>query len=110
MHRMDKEGLYAYIGNVLSEETIMKLNTFNEADINKAIIETTIKSSRLLLYTHVEQLSFKLKKIKADESGNININKYVSHSLRSAQWNKYRIWIMIVIVIMLSLFIYYFSH
>ena len=110
IHRMDKEGLFAYITDILSDETIKKLNRFNETDINKAIIDAAINSSRLLSYSYIRQLSVRLKKIKADEPGEINIDQYVSYSLRWAAWNKYRTWLMILIVVMLCLFIYYFSH
>jgi molecular chaperone DnaJ len=110
VHRMDKEGLFAYINDILSDETIKKLNTFNETDINNVIIDTVIKSSRPLSYSYIKQLSASLKKIKADESGETSIDRYLSHSLRSAEWNKYRIWLIIVIVILLCLFIYYFSR
>jgi curved DNA-binding protein CbpA len=106
VHRMDKEGLYAYIDHILSGETIQKLNSFNEENTNKSIIEIVLKCGYSLPYIFAKPLSEKLKKIVAASSAQ-SINQYVQHSKNHDSWNKYKIWLIILIVIILCFLIYY---
>jgi len=110
VHRMDKEGLYAYISHVLSNETIEKLNAFNETDIYKAIVETVLKSSRLLPYSYAKLLSVKLMRLNTDAVTRQAINQNIQHSRNTDVWNKYKIWLLFLIVILLCLLIYVISR
>lgn len=106
IHRMDKEGLYAFINHILSEETIQKLNHFNEKDINTSIIDSTLKSGRLLHYPDANSLSIKLLKINANENAVQSIHRFVLHVRRTYTWNRYKVWLILFIVILLSLLIF----
>lgn len=110
VHRMDKEGLYAYVSHVLSDETIEKLNAFNEIHINKTIVETILKSSRPLPYSFAKLLSVKLRRLNADAGTIEIINQYIQHSRNSDAWNNYKIWLLFLIVILLCLLIYVISR
>jgi curved DNA-binding protein CbpA len=110
VHRMDKEGLYAYVSQILSDETIEKLNAFNEIEINKAIVERILNCARPLPHFYKNLLSSKLKKVNTDVITLQAINQYIQHSLSSDAWNKYKIWLLLLIVILLCLLIYTISR
>ena len=48
IYRMDKQGLYTYIEELVPDETIEKLNAFNDLAINKEITQAILNCSRLL--------------------------------------------------------------
>lgn len=110
VHRMDKEGLYAYVSYILSDETIEKLNAFNEIEINKAIVETILKSSKPLPYSYLNILAEKLEKVNTNALTLQAINQYIQHSRSSAAWNKYKIWLLFLVVILLCSLIYVISR
>jgi hypothetical protein len=109
VNRMDIGGLYAYISHVLSNETIEKLNAFNEIHINKTIVETVLKSSRPFTYSYAKLLAANLKKLNIDAVTLQAIKQYIQHSRNSDTWNKYKIWLLLLIVILLCLLIYVIS-
>ena len=110
VHRMDKEGLYTYIIHILSDETIKKLNTFNEADTNKAIIDSAIKAGHVLPWVYARPLSERLMKLNAGEESLKSIDQYTLHSKRSARWNKYKPGLVFLLVLFICLLIYLISH
>jgi curved DNA-binding protein CbpA len=110
VHRMDKEGLYDYICNLLPEETIVKLNAFNEVGVNKSIVEAILKSGQVLPWKYAKPLSERLKRINTDLSTIEIINKFVEYSRHTGNWEKYKIWIVLLIVTLVCTFIYLLSH
>jgi predicted Zn-dependent protease len=106
IYRMDKAGLCAYLCHVLSDETIKKLNNFDERDINKSIVESVLKSSRALPWSYTQPLSARLMKLNTGEEAIESINRYIRHSRKSATWNQYKIWLMLLLVLLLCLLIY----
>ncbi len=109
-HRLDKEGLYQYICHVLSDETIKKLNAFNESDINNSIVESILKSSSVLSLSYIKSLSERLTKLTIDTATKELINKRLEHARRSFAWHKYRIWLLLFIVLVLCFLIYSISN
>jgi molecular chaperone DnaJ len=63
IHRMDQQGLFDYIQNILCDSTINTLNSFNETGINNEIILITLKSGRTLPYSLVMPFTERLKKL-----------------------------------------------
>lgn len=106
VHRMDQEGLYAYVTELLSDGTIEKLNTFNERDINDSIIESLLKTGRSLPYSFVEPLCSRLMKINVNKATLEKIRLHVLQAKRAHQWNKYKIWLLLLIVVLICLLIY----
>ncbi len=106
VYRMDNAGLYNYICGVLSDETIEKLNAFSEKDINSTIIDSALKSSRSLPLSFATALSGRLMKLNADAVSPERIRRFVHHSKRTAQWNNYKIWIVLFVVLILCYLIY----
>jgi DnaJ domain len=110
MHRMDKEGLYVYITNILSDETIDKLNVFNEKDINKSIIVLVLKCSLPLPWSLAKPLSERLMKLNSDSSTIESIHKYTQYARSAGTVNKYKPWAVLLIVAVLCFLIYIISR
>jgi curved DNA-binding protein CbpA len=110
IHRMDKEGLFVYICHVLSDETIEKLNAFNEIDINKSIIEAALKSSRPLPYKLSSQLANRLIKLNNEPATIDSLRWYVKRSRDALLWQKFSPVVLLLIVFLICLGIYYFNR
>jgi len=106
VHRMDHQGLYDYICHTLSDETIEKLNQFNENDINRSVVESVLKISHTLLWKHTDPLSARLLKLNTDIRTVERIRFVADQSRRSHYWNKYKIWLLLVAVLVLCYLIY----
>ncbi|HEY6503620.1 MAG TPA: J domain-containing protein [Chitinophagaceae bacterium] len=106
VHRMDKEGLYDHICNILSDDTIEKINAFKETGINNAIVDSVLKSSRTLPWKYAKLLSARLTRINTDSHIGEAINKYADHSRTVANWDTHKAWILLLIVLLLCLLIY----
>jgi len=106
IHRMDQQGLYDYICHTLSDDVIQKLNAFNETDINRAVIESVLKSSHALGWKHINPLSHRLYKLDTDAVTLEKIRAFTHQSRRSYDWNKYKVWLLLVVVLLLCYLIY----
>lgn len=106
IHRMDQQGLYDYICHTLSNDVILKLNGFNEMDINRSVVESVLKSSHALSWKYINSLSHRLYKLNTDAATLEKIRSFTHQSRRSAIWNKYKIWLLLVVVLMLCYLIY----
>jgi len=109
-HRMDNEGLYAYITHILSGETIEKLNAFNKKDINKSIIDSVLRSSRSLPLSYAKPLSERLMNLNTDLSTSKDVDEYIQRIRNANQWNKYKTVIVLLIVVILCFLIYIISR
>ncbi len=110
MHRLDKEGLFAYINHILSIETIEKLNSFNDIEINSSIVNSALKSSQHFPWIFAKPLCEKLEKLNSDPAASKNIQLYIHQSKRLNTWNQYKTWLLLMIVLLLCLLIYLISH
>jgi molecular chaperone DnaJ len=110
VHRMDKEGLYDYICRILPEETIQKLNSFKELSINTSIVETILKGSHALPFIYAKPLAERLTRLNTDAPTVERINKFVDHSRYTGNWDKYKVWVVLVIVLLLCGFFYIVSN
>lgn len=107
VHRMDKEGLYHYLADLLSDENIKKLNAFQDLTVNREIILTSLKTGRLFSWPLTLQLAERLQRIEVkDTSTHPIINEFVRHSRSEDFWEKRKIWIVLALVIAVCLVIY----
>jgi curved DNA-binding protein CbpA len=110
VHRMDKQGFYEYACRLLNDETIQKLNAFDEKDINKAIVDSLLKSSHALPLKFARPLSLQLLKLNTNASTLEKIRLYVNHSRRSETWSKFKVWLLLLIAVFLCWLIYSLSR
>ena len=101
--RMDKERLFSYINELLSEETISQLQQFNEPEINQQIVLTMLKPVRLLKSEKALLLTERLSKIT---TGNNKIHLLISDTIRKIQreekWKKYE-WVFVLLITLVIL-------
>ena len=109
--RMDKEGLYQHVKDILSDDTIEQLKKFNEPDINHEISKIILRIARHLPQHQIEDLAKGLIKLcgKQDTIAP-EIDSFVHRYKRKNQWQKYKAGIMILITLAISLFIYFISR
>ena len=101
--RMDKERLFSYINELLSEEAISQLQQFNEPEINQQIVLTLLKPVRLLKSEKALLLTERLSKIT---TGNNKIHLLISDTIRKIQreekWKKYE-WVFVLLITLVIL-------
>lgn len=107
-HRMDTEGLYQYLAGILSDENIRMLNRFGDADINQQIILLMLRNGQLLPWRFAVALTASLQKI---EPGNEPVNDMIARFLKQKRqthtWEKQKIWVILLIVLLLCLGIFF---
>lgn len=110
VHRLDKEGLNDYLHSIFTAEAIEVLNTFNEEEVNKAIIHAALRSSKPLSYNDIKILSEKLLHIKTEEPVVQMIYQQIGYAKQVAQWNKYKPWLFLLIAILLCSLVFLLSR
>lgn len=96
--RMDRESLFDYMNELLSEETINKLLQFDEPDINQQIMQTLLKPIRFLKYENAVLLTDKLSKFTASNNQSQTlISSTLLQIKQKEKWQQYK-WIVIVLI------------
>lgn len=108
--RMDKYGLHDHIETFLDDPTIEKLNVFNETDINGQIVQVVARCIKVLTLDLFEPLHQRLKKIQTDESTKIQLDKLLAQRRKTYQRDRFRIWIILLAVIILCLLIFFLAE
>ena len=109
VHRMDKHGLHEYINGILTNETIEKLNTFNDKAVNKEIVLASLTCVSLLPFSLATETQNQLLKIKTDEITQAKIIDTIQSLQTSERWEKYKAGILLLIVLIISLLIFFLS-
>lgn len=107
VHRMDQEGLHHYLEDFLSEDTIQKVNSFNEPDINKEIILIALNATHPLSYNLIPAITDRLKKLRVtDDKLYEKIDRFVQARKTSDYWEKRKIWLILIFVIIICAIIF----
>ena len=111
IHRMYYEGLFNHITTILSDENISILNSFNDPAINNEIILSALKSGNALPYRFVAPLLERLEKLATND---LLINKkkeqFVRHHKQINYWEKRKVWIILLIVLLICIGIFFTSN
>jgi hypothetical protein len=107
VHRMDKQGLADYTGELLSNANIDKIFLFNEQHVNNQIIIIAIKAMSSLTYRQAEVISNNLYKL-AGENAEFKkmINEFLYLKKQKEKTEKYKPVIALLIVAILCLLIW----
>jgi molecular chaperone DnaJ len=103
--RMDKQGLHDYILDILNYENIEKLNGFNELSTNDAIITAFLDAMRPLPYALTKSLIKAISKLHCSEMVQGKISLFVQEKRNSGRRDRYKIWLMLVLVLLFCLFV-----
>jgi molecular chaperone DnaJ len=107
VHRMDKQGLYNYIDELLSGDTIKRLNGFNEPEINTQIISTILNAMKPLPLKFVKPLLLKLGSLAGrDEIVLQRINVFLQDHKRIFLWERYKGLIILIFTALICILIY----
>ena len=105
--RMDKQGLYQYIDDLLSDETIEQLKKFKEQDINNEIIAITIRTAGHLNLQQAKKIAEKMYNLGEKEPAiNRQIDLFMQQFKKKSKWEKSKIYFILLVTIIISLLIY----
>lgn len=107
VHRMDQEGLHHYLEDFLSEDTIEKVNSFNQPEINKQIILITLNVTHPLSYKLLPAITERLKKLQVTDTAVYEkVDRFVQARKTSDYWEKRKIWLILLFVIIICTIIF----
>lgn len=107
-HRMYHEGLYNHLNQILNDENIEVLNSFNEPGINKQIILLALKIGHTFPYRLIHPLSERLKKLPTnDELITLRIDQFTRHHKQLNYWEKKKVWVVLLIVLLICISIFF---
>jgi hypothetical protein len=110
IHRMDKQGLCEYIGEMISTEKIEQLNNFNEPGINTEIIKAVLQAAKPLSYDQSLAVCEKLKLLAADNEAMIEkIDSQLQQKMAAGKWNRYRPVLILLITLIICIVIFLLS-
>lgn len=102
VHRMDQEGLHHYLEDLLSEDTIQRVNNFNQPEINHQIILTTLNTTHPLAYKLIPGITDRLKRLHiTDNQLHEKIDHFVQARKTSDYWEKRKIWLILIFVLII---------
>lgn len=106
-HRMNRQGLFNYINELLSSGTIEKLRQFNEADINRQIISTMLTAMKPLPLTLITPLLSKLEALGHDDPLSLErIRQFLWEKKKNFLWNRYQVPVILVLTALICIVIY----
>jgi molecular chaperone DnaJ len=109
--RMDKDGLYRHVKDLLSDDTIEQLKKFNEPDINYEITKIVLGIAKYLQQYQIEDIAERLDNLcNKQEAIARQIELFAEEYKRKNRWGKYKAGLMILIAIVISLIIYFVSR
>ena len=110
-HRLNKEGLLHYVRDMLSDETIEKLRSFDERDVNVQIVITLLDAMKPLPFRFLVAGAERLRRLAGEDEG---AHRRVNETIRAAKkrflWDRYKIVVMFLFAILVCLLIYYTSR
>lgn len=111
IHRMNKEGLFTYFDKeLLPGDHISMLNGFGDAQINTEIISLVLKNLAVIPAARIPEVKSRLLRINADASTKEMISSTISIFEKKQSREKYQVWIILLIVILVSVLIFFASR
>jgi curved DNA-binding protein CbpA len=109
--RMDQEGLYEHVKDILSDDIIDALKKFNEPEINQEISKIVLRLAKFLRQQQIEDVAKRLNKLCDKQDITIQeIDLFVQRHKRKNRLEKYKGGIIILITVVISLLIYFASR
>ena len=102
VHRMNKEALANYIGELISADTIEKLKRFNETGINRQITTIILAAMKPLPVKFSKQLSSNLETLaNGDEIALQQVNHFLIQQQKSFLWDKYKVIVIVILTLLI---------
>ncbi len=104
--RMDNERVYNYISALIPDETIERLNVFEDLETNAKIVTILLACSKPLSFSSLLLLQKQINKINVNPDITRQVNRYILSRRKKQSHEKHRIWIIVLIVCLICLLIY----
>jgi molecular chaperone DnaJ len=105
--RIEYDALSHHIRNLLSEANTGILQQFNDAEVNRQVVDAIIKSCKPLPWSYIGPVADLLHKIAGTDDVMLKkISDYVIHKKLSGYWEKYKGLATVIIVALICLIIY----
>lgn len=110
IHRLNKWGLFQYIcEELLPAEVIEKLNAFDDKDINKEIIGLILKNLHAIPAGELSTLENLLLKVNGEKEIKLSITKAIRNAKKEHRIEKYKVVILVAVVLAITMIIYFFG-
>ena len=109
-YRMDKEGLATQMAEWLSDDRIRILNGFEDARANDLIVASVLRCIEPLGKKQEEPLLAALRKLKVSPAGDAAILAFEAARKYSHSWDRYKVWLMLLLVLAICLMIFFFAQ
>ena len=110
VYRLNKDGLSDYLDQLLSADTIESLKQFDEPEIKKQIVTSTLSAMRPLPMKFIGSLAARLETLARDEISLHKIKSFLRNRKKAFLWDRYKVVAIIVFTILICLLIYFTSR
>jgi molecular chaperone DnaJ len=110
VHRLDREGLLAYINDLLKPESVQMLNAYGDLALNEEIIRVLLHTGEVFGYRNAQILNTLLLGINANEKTVSTLDTYLGKKKRTHLADRFQYWLILIGVILLSLLIFFVSR
>lgn len=106
-YRMSHAALQDYIFLLLSDDHMAILQKEQDDDTNISIVQELLQATRHLRYEHMEPVAARLAQLVRGYNEPMHrIHRQVERARYAAMWDKYRMWLILVIAIVLCVLMY----
>jgi DnaJ domain len=107
VHRMDAASVAQRILQLIPDETIEKIKSFHEPEVNAAILTTLLQSTKVLPLRFTISVTDQLRKLAAaDTEERLKIDRVLEQKRKREQWERLKIWIVVTAVFLICLLIW----
>lgn len=108
VHRMDATNVAQRILQIIPTPTIEKMKSFNEPEINAAILTTLLQATSVLPLQQTEMVTDQLRILAGTNTEEqIKIDRVLLQKKKQEDWERRKIWLILIAVVALCLLIYW---
>ncbi len=108
VHRMDAASVAHRMLQLIPTATIDKLKTFEEPEVQATIITTLLQACAVLPHAQTMQVAAQLRQLAGeDHEQQLKIDRVLLQKKKQEDWERKKIWFIIVLVILICLMIYW---
>jgi len=107
VHRMDAAAVAQRILQLIPDETIEKIKSFNEPEVNAAILTTLLQSTSVLPFRFTIAVTDQLRKLAVtDTEEQLKIDRVLEQKRKREQWEQLKVWVVVLVVLLICLLIW----
>ena len=107
VHRMNAAAVTQRILQLIPDETIEKLKSFQEPEVNAAILTTLLQSTSVLPFRFTIAVTDQLRKLAVtDTEEQLKIDRVLEQKRKREQWEQLKVWVVVLVVLLICLLIW----